>query len=91
MRAARAAVSRRRLQTLIVGMVVLLSAATAVLALGLLVVSHAPFDSAFAPLAEPQAAVTIAADRADRRRRGHLDGIGCHRRAPDPSRRSPPA
>ncbi len=60
-RAARAAVSRRRLQTFIVTMVVLLSAATAVLALGLLVVSHAPFDSAFGTAHGAHAAVTIAA------------------------------
>lgn len=46
--AARAAVARRRLQTVIVGLVVLLSAATSVLGVGLLVASHGPFDDAFA-------------------------------------------
>ena len=50
--AARAAMARRRLQTLIVGLVVLLSAASGVLALGLLVVSHGPFDAAFKTVAE---------------------------------------
>ena len=46
--AARAAVARRRLQSVIVGMVVLLSAATSVVAIGLLVLSNAPYDAAFA-------------------------------------------
>jgi putative ABC transport system permease protein len=41
------AVRRRRLQSLVIGAVVLLSTATAVLALGLLVASNAPFDKAF--------------------------------------------
>jgi putative ABC transport system permease protein len=59
--AARAAVSRRRLQTLIVAMVVLLSAATGVLAIGLLVVSHAPFDSAFAAAHGAEVRATVSA------------------------------
>jgi putative ABC transport system permease protein len=42
-----AAVRRRRLQSLIIAVVVLLSSGTAVLALGLLVASNAPFDRAF--------------------------------------------
>ncbi|HET9291533.1 MAG TPA: ABC transporter permease, partial [Actinomycetes bacterium] len=42
-----AAVRRRRLQSLVIGAVVLLSSGTAVLALGLLVASSAPFDRAF--------------------------------------------
>lgn len=41
------AVRRRRLQSLVIGAVVLLSSGTAVLALGLLVASNAPFDQAF--------------------------------------------
>lgn len=41
------AVRRRRLQGVVIGAVVLLSSATAVLALGLLVASSAPFDRAF--------------------------------------------
>ncbi|MEN3361404.1 MAG: putative transport system permease protein [Mycobacteriales bacterium] len=41
------AVRRRRLQSLVIGAVVLLSSGTAVLALGLLVASSAPFDRAF--------------------------------------------
>jgi putative ABC transport system permease protein len=46
-RAGWAAVRRRRLQSLVIGVVVLLSSGTAVLALGLLVASSAPFDRAF--------------------------------------------
>jgi putative ABC transport system permease protein len=42
-----AAVRRRRLQSLVIGAVVLLSSGTALLALGLLVASSAPFDRAF--------------------------------------------
>ncbi|HEY1486829.1 MAG TPA: FtsX-like permease family protein, partial [Micromonosporaceae bacterium] len=59
--ASRAAVSRRRLQTVIVGIVVLLSAATAVLAIGLLVVSHAPFDTAFAAARGADVTATVRA------------------------------
>jgi putative ABC transport system permease protein len=47
-RAGWAAVRRRRLQSLVIGAVVLLSSGTAVLALGLLAASNAPFDHAFA-------------------------------------------
>jgi putative ABC transport system permease protein len=43
----RAAVARRRLQSLVVGMVALLSTGTVVLAVSLLVASDAPFDHAF--------------------------------------------
>ncbi|GAA3812998.1 ABC transporter permease [Amycolatopsis tucumanensis] len=45
-RVARAAVGRRRLQTAVIGLVVTISTATIVLALGLLVSSSAPFDRA---------------------------------------------
>lgn len=47
-RAGWAAVRRRRLQSLVIGAVVLLSSGTALLAIGLLVASSAPFDRAFA-------------------------------------------
>jgi len=47
-RAARAAVRRRKLQTFVIGLVVLLSTATIVVALALLDASSAPFDRAFA-------------------------------------------
>jgi len=42
--AARAAVRRRRLQTVTIGIVILLSTATIVVALGLLDASSAPFE-----------------------------------------------
>ncbi|MFD0316286.1 ABC transporter permease [Streptomyces flavalbus] len=47
-RAARAAVRRRRLQTLVIGLVTLVSTVAMVLALGLLDAASAPFDKAFA-------------------------------------------
>lgn len=47
-RTARAAMGRRRLQTFVIGLVVLLSTATIVVALALLDASSAPFDRAFA-------------------------------------------
>ncbi|WP_155370764.1 ABC transporter permease [Catellatospora vulcania] len=60
--AARSAVARRRLQTVIVGVVVLLSAATAVLGVGLLVSSHGPFDAAFTDAHGSHVTATISAD-----------------------------
>ena len=47
LRAGWAAVRRRRLQSAVIAAVVLLSSATAMIALGLLIASNAPFDSAF--------------------------------------------
>lgn len=47
-RAARAAVRRRRLQTLVIGLVTLTSTAAIVVALGLVDAASAPFDKAFA-------------------------------------------
>ena len=47
-RAARGGLARRRVQTLVIGLVVLISTATCVLALGLVVDSNSPFDTAFA-------------------------------------------
>src|SRR5690349_3561401 len=47
-RAARAAVRRRRLQTFIIGLVVMLCGATTVVSLALLDATSAPFDRAFA-------------------------------------------
>ncbi|MGW0187577.1 FtsX-like permease family protein [Streptomyces sp. NPDC003362] len=46
-RAARAAVKRRRLQTIVIGLVVLCSTTTVLLGLGLLTAASAPFDRAF--------------------------------------------
>ncbi|MGW5361429.1 FtsX-like permease family protein [Actinopolymorpha pittospori] len=48
LRAGWAAVRRRRLQSAVIAAVVLLSSATATIALGLLIASNAPFDNAFA-------------------------------------------
>jgi putative ABC transport system permease protein len=47
-RASRAAVKRRRLQTFVIGLVVLCSTTTILLGLGLLAAASAPFDNAFA-------------------------------------------
>ncbi len=55
----RAAVARRRLQTAVIGAVALLSTGTVVLAVGLLVLSNAPFDHAFARQSGAHAAVTF--------------------------------
>ncbi|GAA1865675.1 ABC transporter permease [Asanoa iriomotensis] len=54
-RAARAAVRRRRVQTFVIGLVVLLSTTTIVVALSLLSATSAPFDKAFARQAGPHA------------------------------------
>ncbi len=47
-KAARAGLTGRRVQAVVIGLVVLVSTAAATLALGLLVDSNAPFDHAFA-------------------------------------------
>ncbi|MEV5769055.1 ABC transporter permease, partial [Micromonospora sp. NPDC052213] len=54
-RASRAAVRRRRVQTFVIGLVVLLSTTTIVVALALLEASSAPFDRAFARQQGPHA------------------------------------
>ncbi|GAA4725350.1 ABC transporter permease [Phytohabitans rumicis] len=61
--AIRAAVARRRVQSLVVGVVLLLSTGTAVLGVGLLVVSQDPFDNAFARLSGAHATATFDADK----------------------------
>jgi putative ABC transport system permease protein len=58
-RASRGAVKRRRLQTFVIGFVVLFSTATVVLALGLLAAASAPFDKAFAAQSGAHAVVTF--------------------------------
>jgi putative ABC transport system permease protein len=60
----RAAIRRRRLQSLVIAVVALLSTGTVVLAAGLLVVSDAPFDHAFGRQAGAHAAATFDAGRA---------------------------
>ncbi|MDX3536161.1 ABC transporter permease [Streptomyces sp. MB09-01] len=57
-RASRAAVKRRRLQTFVIGLVVLCSTTTVLLALGLLDVATGPFDKAYAAQRGPH---TVAA------------------------------
>ncbi|MET7401955.1 ABC transporter permease [Dactylosporangium sp. NPDC005572] len=60
-RAATAAVRRRRLQSVVIGLVVLLASATAVLAAGLIATSTGPFDRAFARQQGAHAAVAYDA------------------------------
>jgi putative ABC transport system permease protein len=75
--AARAAMARRRLQTVIVGLVVGISAATAVLAIGLIVVSHGPFDASFAAARGAHVTANFSADVAREQLAGtaHASGV----------------
>ncbi|MEU8133700.1 ABC transporter permease [Streptodolium elevatio] len=63
-KAAWAAVVRRRVQTVVTAVVALLATATSVLAFGLLVASMAPFDHAFSALHGAHATVSVDAGRA---------------------------
>ncbi|GAA3468195.1 ABC transporter permease [Nonomuraea roseola] len=69
-RAAGAAVKRRRLQTIVIGLVVLCSTTTAMLALGLLDVTSGPFDDAFD---KQNGAHVVAAFDAAKVSRAHLE------------------
>ena len=60
-RAVQAGVSRRRVQTFVIGLVVLVSTAALVLALALIAVTNAPFDHAFAAQRGADLAVTVDA------------------------------
>jgi putative ABC transport system permease protein len=62
-RAARGGVSRRRLQTFVIGLVVLVSTAATVVALALVAVSNAPFDHAFAAQRGAEVAADIDASK----------------------------
>jgi putative ABC transport system permease protein len=62
--AARGGVARRRATTIVIGLVVLVSTAACVLALGLVVDSASPFDTAFAAQRGAHLVVTVNADRA---------------------------
>lgn len=62
--AARGAVTRRRVQTVVTGVVALLATATSVLSIGLLVASLGPFDRAFASLRGAHATVSVDATKA---------------------------
>ncbi|WP_328792008.1 ABC transporter permease [Streptomyces sp. NBC_00273] len=58
-RASRAAVRRRRLQTFVIGLVVLCSTTTVLLALGLLDAASSPFDRAYAAQCGPHTVATF--------------------------------
>ncbi|MFF3087024.1 ABC transporter permease [Streptomyces nojiriensis] len=58
-RASRAAVRRRRLQTFVIGLVVLCSTTTVLLALGLLDAASSPFDKAYAAQRGPHTVATF--------------------------------
>lgn len=76
--ASRAAVRRRKLQTVIIGIVVMLSTTTIVFALGLIAASSAPFDHAFAQVdgAHVAAAFDDSKVTADRlRATAHAPGV----------------
>jgi putative ABC transport system permease protein len=65
-RAVRGELTRRRVQTIVIGLVLLASTGACVLALGLVVDSNAPFDSAFAAQNGAHAVVTVDASKATR-------------------------
>src|SRR5690349_24122476 len=62
--AARTGLTGRRVQTSVIGLVLLVSTAAATLALGLLVDSNAPFDHAFAAQRGAHVAAAVNAARA---------------------------
>ena len=77
-RAARGGVARRRVQTLVIGLVVLISTGTCVLALGLVVDSNSPFDTAFTAQHGAHLVATVdssEATAAQLRATGRLPGV----------------
>ena len=74
-RAARGGLSGRRVQTLVIGLVVLVSTAASTLALGLLVDSNAPFDHAFAAQRGSEVTATASATTAQLAATAHLPGV----------------
>jgi putative ABC transport system permease protein len=77
-RAARGGLARRRVQTLVIGLVVLISTAACVLALGLVVDSSSPFDTAFAAQRGAHLVATVDPGRATAaqlRATGRLPGV----------------
>ena len=77
-RAARGGLARRRVQTLVIGLVVLISTGASVLALGLVVDSSSPFDSAFAAQHGAHLVATVNSGRATAaqlRATGRLPGV----------------
>jgi len=74
-RAARSGLSGRRVQTGVIGLVLLISTAASTLALGLLVDSNAPFDHAFAAQHGSQVTATVQASAAQLAATAHLPGV----------------
>jgi putative ABC transport system permease protein len=77
-RAARGGLARRRVQTLVTGLVVLISTGACVLALGLLADSGSPFDTAFATQHGAHLVVTVdsgGATAAQLKATGRLPGV----------------
>jgi len=65
-RAARGGLGARRLQAVIIGLVVLAATAASTLALGMLADAHSPFDHAFAAQRGAHITATVDASRATR-------------------------
>ena len=74
-RVARSGLSGRRVQTMVIGVVLLVSTAASTLALGLLVDSNAPFDHAFAAQHGSQVTATVQATTAQLAATAHLPGV----------------
>jgi putative ABC transport system permease protein len=74
-RAARGGLSGRRVQTVVIGLVLLISTAASTLALGLLVDSNAPFDHAFAAQHGSEVTATAQATTAQLAATAHLPGV----------------
>ena len=77
-RAVRGGVSRRRVQTLVIGLVLMISVGASVLALALVVDSRSPFDHAFAAQRGADVAASIATARVTPGRAGR-HSAGCRR------------
>jgi len=74
-RAARGGLSGRRVQALVIGLVLLVSTAASTLALGLLVDSNSPFDHAFAAQRGSEVTATAQASTARLAATAHLPGV----------------
>jgi putative ABC transport system permease protein len=74
-RAARGGLSGRRVQTMVIGLVLLVSTAASTLALGLLIDSNAPFDHAFAAQHGSQVTATTRATTAHLAATARLPGV----------------
>jgi putative ABC transport system permease protein len=74
-RAARGGLSGRRVQAMVIGLVLLVSTAASTLALGLLVDSNAPFDKAFAAQHGSEVTATAQATAVQLAATAHLPGV----------------